>query len=53
MDPDLEAPGLWPDVHHELLSVIRRELNEKLRPRYVVRIEERVYVSSDSDPGAR
>lgn len=51
MDPYLEAPGLWPDVHHELLSVIRRDLNEKLRPRYVVRIEERVYVSSESDPG--
>lgn len=51
MDPYLEAPGLWPDVHHELLSVMRRDLNEKLRPQYVVRIEERVYVSSDSDPG--
>lgn len=51
MDPYLESPALWPDVHHELMSVIRRRLNEQLRPRYVVRIEERLYVSSEDDPG--
>jgi hypothetical protein len=53
MDPYLEDPALWPDVHHELMSVIRRELNAQLRPRYVVRIEERVYVSDEDDPGRR
>jgi hypothetical protein len=53
MDPYLENPALWPDVHHELMSVIRRELNAQLRPRYVVRIEERIYVSDEDDPGRR
>ena len=53
MDPYLEAPELWPDVHHELMSVMRRNLNNALRPRYVVRIEDRVYVSDESDPGRR
>lgn len=53
MDPYLEDPALWPDVHHELMSVIRRDLNEQLVPRYVVRIEERIYVSDEDDPGRR
>jgi hypothetical protein len=51
MDPYLEAPELWPDVHHELISQIRAALNPQLRPRYVARIELRVYVSDEDDPG--
>lgn len=51
MDPYLEDPGLWPDVHHEIMSVARELLNGQLRPKYVVRIEERVYVSGEDDPG--
>jgi hypothetical protein len=50
-DPYLETPDLWPDVHHELISQIRRALNPALRPRSVVRVELRVYVSDDDDPG--
>ena len=53
MDPYLEEPGLWPDVHHELISVVRESLNAQLRPRYFARIEERVYVSDEHDPGRR
>ena len=51
MDPYLEDPGLWPDVHHELISVSRDFLNRQLRPKYHVRIEERVYISDENDPG--
>jgi hypothetical protein len=51
MDPFLEDPGLWPDVHHELISTIRGILNEVLKPKYYVRIEQRVYVSDETDPG--
>ena len=51
MDPFLEDPGLWPDVHHELISVSRELLNQQLRPKYHVRIEERVYISDENDPG--
>src|SRR5436309_10426306 len=51
MDPYLETPELWPDVHHELISQIRGALNPLLRPRYVARVELRVYVSDDDDPG--
>ena len=51
MDPFLEDPGLWPDVHHGLISVAQELLNAQLRPKYHVRIEERVYVSDEDDPG--
>lgn len=51
MDPYLEEPGLWPDVHHELISVAREFLNRQLRPKYHVRVEERVYISDENDPG--
>ena len=53
MDPYLEAPSLCPDVHHELLSVARELLNRRLRPRYHVRVEERVYISDENDPGRK
>jgi hypothetical protein len=51
MDPYLEAPSLWPDVHHELISEIRAALDPALRPSYVARVELRVYISDDEDPG--
>jgi hypothetical protein len=51
MDPYLENPQLWPDVHHGLISDIQAELNRGLRPRYVARVELRVYISDDDDPG--
>lgn len=53
MDPCLEEPGLWPDVHHGIISEMQAQLNRSLRPRYHVRIEERVYISDESDPGRR
>jgi uncharacterized protein DUF4058 len=51
MDPYLEDPFLWPDVHNTLIHWIREELAALLRPKYTVRIEERVYVSDDDDTG--
>jgi len=51
MDPYLETPLLWPDVHHELISNIRAALNSKLGPQYVARVELRVYLSDEDDPG--
>ncbi len=50
MDPYLENPELWPDVHHCLISEMQRTLNQALRPRYVARVELRVYVSNEDDP---
>ena len=53
MDPYLERPGLWPDVHHELISQIRRALHPQLRPKYVASVELRVYISNDDDNGRK
>jgi hypothetical protein len=51
MDPYLERPSLWPDVHHGLIGEIQASLNSALRPRYVARVEMRVYISDEDDPG--
>lgn len=48
MDPYLEAPGLWPNVHNSLIVALRDDLAPRLRPRYYVALEERtVRLSSD------
>lgn len=49
MDPYLEDPGLWPDVHHEMISTSRVILGNQLRPKYVVRVEERIYLIGDDE----
>lgn len=53
MDPYLESPELWPDVHHGLISEIQAKLNQEVRPRYHVRVENRVYISDENDPGRK
>jgi hypothetical protein len=49
MDPYLENPGLWPDVHHGLISESQALLGAQLRPKYLVRVEERAYINDVSD----
>ncbi len=44
MDPYLEDRMLWNDVHHGMITYISNALQAQLRPRYVVRIEERMYI---------
>ncbi|SIO59063.1 Protein of unknown function [Singulisphaera sp. GP187] len=51
LDPYLEESRLWLDVHHGLISEIQATLNRQLRPKYHVRVEERVYISDENDPG--
>jgi hypothetical protein len=46
MNPYLEHPDLWPDVHNQLITLIRNALVPQVRPRYYVAIEERVYIST-------
>jgi len=48
MDPYLENPLLWCDVHHSLTSQIRRQLAPLLPSRYVARLEIR-FVASTPD----
>lgn len=44
MDPYLEAPALWPGVHHRLITYIADSLSERLPQRYVANIDERLVV---------
>jgi len=44
MDPYLEDPAHWPDVHRRLIAYIADGLGLHLRPRYYARIGERVYI---------
>lgn len=44
MDPYLEGPARWPDVHQRLITYIADALQPQVRPRYHARIGERVYV---------
>ena len=48
MDPYLEHPALWPDVHQRLIVALADALGPPLRPRYRVAVDERVYVRSSS-----
>ncbi|RMF27225.1 MAG: DUF4058 family protein, partial [Chloroflexi bacterium] len=43
MDPYLEHPDLWPDLHHRLITALADTLGPQVRPRYVVRVEVRTY----------
>jgi hypothetical protein len=51
MDPYLENAALWPGVHLRLIATAADFLVPRLRPAYVVAIEERVYISDERDPG--
>ena len=46
MDPYLEGQ-VWKEFHNNLISEIQAALVPRLRPRYVVRFEERVYVEHE------
>jgi len=43
MDPYLEHPDLWSDVHHRLITTLADTLGPQVRPRYVVRVDFHAY----------
>ncbi len=53
MDPFLEDPSFWPDVHLNLIAELQATINQQARPTYFARVEQRVYISDDNDPGRR
>jgi hypothetical protein len=46
MDPWLELPALWLDVHNSLITAIRDDLASRLAPRYYIGVEQHTYVTS-------
>ena len=47
MNPYLEQPELWNQVHNRLIVAIADEITPQVAPKYRVSIEERVYTSVD------
>ncbi len=43
MNPYLESPELWTEVHHRLISAIAAAIESTLPPNYRVAIEKRIY----------
>lgn len=53
MDPYLEDPAIWSGFHHTFLTALQERLAPVVRPKYFVRVEERVYISGEDDPAHR
>jgi hypothetical protein len=49
MNPYLENPELWAEFHHWMITMIAESLVPKLRPKYRVGIEKRVYQTIDNE----
>ncbi len=49
MDPYLEHPDFWPEVHHWLITLIAETLVPQVRPKYRVAIEKRIYEISQPE----
>ena len=47
MNPYLENPELWTEVHHWILTLLAESLIPQLRPKYRVAVEKRVYHDTD------
>jgi hypothetical protein len=45
MDPYLERPATWSDLHQRLITYIADILQPELRPNYLARIGERIYIA--------
>jgi hypothetical protein len=52
MDPHLEAPHIWPDLHDSLAGELRNELNQTLPSPYYARLEMRPELGIIEDHGA-
>ena len=49
MDPYLEHPALWPDVHNRLIAAIADALVPLVAPKYFVALERRAYLFEPDD----
>ena len=43
MNPYLENPDIWPEIHAWLIVQLARSLNPRLKPKYRAAVEQRVY----------
>jgi Protein of unknown function (DUF4058) len=51
MDPYLETPSIWPDVHTDLMCILAEQLTVLLAPRYLAELETQMAIDRlDDDP---
>jgi hypothetical protein len=51
MDPYLEAPSIWPDVHTRLMTIVAEQLTPLLAPKYLAELETQAVIDRlDDDP---
>jgi uncharacterized protein DUF4058 len=44
MNPYLEHADVWQDFHQSFIPLLRQMLSEQVRPKYLVRIEEQIFI---------
>src|SRR5262245_35630226 len=44
MDPYLESPDLWPDVHNRLMNLFAEQLGDQLAPKYVAELDTQIVI---------
>lgn len=44
MNPYLEQPGVWHDFHQAYITAIRNALTPQIRPEYIAKIEDHIYI---------
>lgn len=49
MNPYLERDDVWPDLHHRLIDRMAEALADQVDPRYLVKIEEHLYVQESAE----
>ena len=49
MNPYLEHPNFWPEIHHWLITVMAESLIPQLLPKYIATINQQVYLTTPED----
>src|SRR5215216_820577 len=49
MDPYLEAPEIWPDVHNRLMNLFAEQLGDLLAPRYIAELDTQIVIDRFPD----
>jgi hypothetical protein len=49
MDPYLELPELWPDVHNRLMNLFAEQLGDLLAPKYIAELDTQIVIDSFGD----
>ena len=52
IDPYLEHPWLWPDVHHRLIAALADNLGARVAPRYYDGRLDHLELQSTNDPSS-